>query len=74
VILEAGRRERINFRKVGTTKIGITVDETIRPAVLEGVWRAFGLSHTRDDFDADYTACPRSSCGRAPTSPTPSST
>ena len=43
VIMEAGRRERINLRKVGTTKIGIAVDETIRPAVLEGVWRAFGL-------------------------------
>jgi glycine dehydrogenase len=60
VIMEAGRRERINFRKVGTTKIGITVDETIRPAVLEGVWRAFGLSHTRDDFDADYHRVPES--------------
>jgi glycine dehydrogenase len=58
VILEAGRRERINFRKVGTTKIGITVDETIRPAVLEGVWRAFGLAFTRDDFEADYHRVP----------------
>jgi glycine dehydrogenase len=58
VIMEAGRRERINFRKVGTTKIGITVDETIRPAVLEGVWRAFGLSFTRDDFEADYHRVP----------------
>jgi glycine dehydrogenase len=58
VILEAGRRERINFRKVGDTKIGIAVDETIRPAVLEGVWRAFGLSHTRDDFGADYHRLP----------------
>ena len=53
VILEAARRERINLRRVGTTRIGIAVDETIRPAVLEAVWRAFGLSHTRDDFDAD---------------------
>ena len=43
---------------MGTTKIGITVDETIRPAVLEGVWRAFGLDHTRDDFDADYHRVP----------------
>ncbi|MEM9975792.1 MAG: aminomethyl-transferring glycine dehydrogenase, partial [Pseudomonadota bacterium] len=58
VILEAGRRERINFRKVGETKIGITVDETIRPAVLEGVWRAFGLNHSRDDFAADYHRVP----------------
>ena len=58
VILDAGRREKINFRKVGDTKIGITVDETVRPAVLEGVWRAFGLSYKRTDFDADYERVP----------------
>ncbi len=58
VIMEAGRRERINFRKVGDTKIGIAVDETIRPAVLEGVWRAFGLELNRDDFEVGYTRLP----------------
>ncbi len=58
VILEAGRRERINFRKVGKTKIGMAVDETIRPAVLEGVWRAFGLELNRDDFEVGYTRLP----------------
>ena len=58
VIMEAGRRERINFRKVGDTKIGITVDETIRPATLEAVWRAFGLTLSRNDFEAGYTRLP----------------
>jgi len=58
VILEAGREERINFRKIGETKIGISVDETIRPAVLEGVWRAFGLTLKRDEFEAGYTRLP----------------
>ncbi len=58
VILEAGRRERINFRKVGATKIGIAVDETIRPATLEAVWRAFGLDFKREDFEAGYTRLP----------------
>ncbi len=58
VILEAGRRERINFRQVGTTKIGIAVDETIRPATLEAVWRAFGLDFKREDFEAGYTRLP----------------
>ena len=58
VIMEAGRRERINFRKVGETKIGIAVDETIRPAVLEGVWRAFGLDQKAEDFPAGYTRLP----------------
>jgi glycine dehydrogenase len=58
VILEAGRRERINFRKVGETKIGIALDETVRPATLEAVWRAFGLNHSRHDFPADYHRLP----------------
>lgn len=58
VILEAGRGERINFRKVGETKIGITVDETVRPATLEAVWRAFGLSFKRDDFEGGYDRFP----------------
>src|SRR5690606_39775565 len=30
VILKAARRERINLRKVGATKIGISLDETTR--------------------------------------------
>ncbi len=58
VILAAGRAERINFRKVGETKIGITVDETVRPATLEGVWRAFGLDLKAEDFPADYHRVP----------------
>jgi glycine dehydrogenase len=58
VILEAGRRERINFRKVGATKIGLTVDETVRAATLEAVWRAFGLTYSRDDFPGDYSHFP----------------
>ncbi len=58
VILEAGRRERINFRKVGDTKIGISVDETTRPATLERAWRAFGLDLKREDFEADYSRLP----------------
>ena len=32
----------VNLRKVGTDRIGITVDERTRPATLEAVWRAFG--------------------------------
>ena len=32
----------INLRKVGCDRIGITVDERTRPAILESVWRAFG--------------------------------
>ena len=32
----------VNLRKVGTDRIGITVDERTLPATLEAVWRAFG--------------------------------
>ncbi|AZQ68891.1 glycine dehydrogenase (aminomethyl-transferring) [Silicimonas algicola] len=59
VIMEAGKRERINFRRVGTTKIGMSVDESLRPATIEAVWRAFGLSYGRDDFEAGYTRLPQ---------------
>ncbi|MGI9389691.1 MAG: aminomethyl-transferring glycine dehydrogenase [Boseongicola sp.] len=58
-ILEAGRRERINFRKVGATRIGMAIDETFRPATLEAVWRSFGLNFSCDDFDAGYTRLPQ---------------
>ncbi len=58
VIIAAAKREKINFRKVGETKIGIAVDETVRPATLEAVWRAFGLNLSRDDFEAGYTRLP----------------
>ena len=58
VIMEAGRRERINFRRVGKTKIGIALDETVRPDTLEAVWRAFGLSYSRDEFPGGYTRLP----------------
>jgi glycine dehydrogenase len=43
--------EGVNLRAVGTTRIGITLDEATRPAVIEKVWRAFGV----DRADKDYT-------------------
>jgi len=54
VIYNAALAEQINLRRIGDTKLGLTLDETVRPANLESVWRAFGLSFTRDDFPADY--------------------
>jgi glycine dehydrogenase len=44
VILEAARRERINLRKVGTTRIGISLDETTRPETIQRLWHAFGVT------------------------------
>jgi glycine dehydrogenase len=42
-ILRAAVAEGINLRKVGTTRIGISVDETCVPETIEAVWRAFGI-------------------------------
>ncbi|MCR8726745.1 aminomethyl-transferring glycine dehydrogenase [Frigidibacter sp. ROC022] len=46
-IMDAGRRESINFRRIGDSRIGITLDETTRGETLEAVWRAFGLDLAR---------------------------
>ncbi|KAA3510270.1 aminomethyl-transferring glycine dehydrogenase [Agrobacterium vitis] len=54
LILRAAVAEGVNLRKVGTTKIGISLDERTRPATLEAVWRAFGGSFAVGDFTPDY--------------------
>jgi len=43
-ILAAGRLEGLNFRKVGSHHIGISLDETSDEDVLRRVLRAFGIS------------------------------
>ena len=42
VIMNAAVANGINLRKVGTTKIGISLDEQTRPETVEAVWRSFG--------------------------------
>ncbi|MEM7399063.1 MAG: aminomethyl-transferring glycine dehydrogenase [Pseudomonadota bacterium] len=42
LIMKNGVDNGVNFRKIGNTCIGITVDERTRPETLEAVWRAFG--------------------------------
>ncbi|MCM2474939.1 aminomethyl-transferring glycine dehydrogenase [Rhizobium sp. CG5] len=54
LILRAAVAEGVNLRRVGTTKIGISLDERTRPATLEAVWRAFGGDFQVSDFDPDY--------------------
>jgi len=53
-VLQSGVREGVNLRRVGNTKIGITLDEPTRPATLETVWRAFGIILQDDDFTPEY--------------------
>jgi glycine dehydrogenase len=50
-VMKSAVDEGINLRAVGTTQIGITLDERTRPATIEAVWRAFGI----DRADKDYT-------------------
>jgi glycine dehydrogenase len=54
VILKAARKERINLRVVGTTKLGISLDETTRRETVERLWRAFGIDRKDTDFTPDY--------------------
>jgi glycine dehydrogenase len=41
-IIERAREHRINLRAIGNDRIGISVDETTTPAIVEAVWSAFG--------------------------------
>ncbi|SDX86976.1 aminomethyl-transferring glycine dehydrogenase [Citreimonas salinaria] len=52
-VLQAAVQEGVNLRRVGRTKVGITLDERTRPETIEAVWRAFGIDRT-DDRTADY--------------------
>ncbi len=53
-VLQSAVREGLNLRRVGKTKVGITLDERTRPADIESVWRAFGLLKKDDDFTPTY--------------------
>src|SRR6056297_2201884 len=53
-VLQAAVREGVNLRRVGDTKIGITLDERTRPATIEAVWRAFGIVMDDSDFAPEY--------------------
>jgi glycine dehydrogenase len=54
VILKAARKERINLRVVGETKLGISIDETTRRETVERLWRAFGIDKKDSDLSPDY--------------------
>ncbi|MDJ0858195.1 MAG: aminomethyl-transferring glycine dehydrogenase [Dinoroseobacter sp.] len=49
VILDAALREGVNLRKIGTDRIGITLDELTLGSTIEAVWRAFGGARLRYD-------------------------
>ncbi len=50
VIMNAALAAGINLRRVGDTRIGISLDERTRPGVIEAVWGAFGGALSFRDF------------------------
>ncbi|MEY9583189.1 aminomethyl-transferring glycine dehydrogenase [Sinorhizobium fredii] len=54
IILKTAVAEEVNLRKIGNTKIGISLDERSRPVTLEAVWRAFGGDFKVEEFEPDY--------------------
>ncbi|WP_029062682.1 aminomethyl-transferring glycine dehydrogenase [Labrenzia sp. DG1229] len=55
VVLDAAVANGINLRKIGETRVGISLDEQTRPATIEAVWRAFGGNMTDDsEANRDY--------------------
>ena len=53
-VIQAALKEGINLRRVGRSQVGITLDETTRPATLEAVWRAFGIQRKDEDLAPEY--------------------
>ncbi len=53
-VMKSAVDEKINLRKVGETRVGITLDECTRPENIEAVWRAFGIVQADDDFKPEY--------------------
>jgi glycine dehydrogenase len=53
-VLQAAVNEGVNLRRVGKTKIGISLDERSGRATTEAVWRAFGIDRNDDDYTPEY--------------------
>ncbi|WP_417718591.1 aminomethyl-transferring glycine dehydrogenase [Salipiger sp.] len=53
-VMQAAVAHGVNLRKVGETRVGITLDERTRPATIEAVWKAFGLAREDKDFTPAY--------------------
>ncbi|MDW4498414.1 aminomethyl-transferring glycine dehydrogenase [Sulfitobacter sp. D35] len=53
-VMKSAVDEGINLRRVGETRVGISLDERTRPATIEAVWRAFGIVRQDTDFTAEY--------------------
>ena len=53
-VLKSAREEGINLRQIDKEYVSITLDEATRPEVIEGVWRAFGVTRSYNENDPEY--------------------
>ena len=53
-VMDAAVEQGVNLRKVGTSKIGISLDELSRPETIEAVWTAFGIDRKDEDLTPHY--------------------
>lgn len=53
-VMKSAVDEGVNLRRVGTTKIGITLDERTQPETLLQVWRAFGIYNREPGLKVEY--------------------
>lgn len=53
-VMKSAVDEGVNLRRVGTTKIGITLDERTQPETLLQVWRAFGIYQREPGLNVEY--------------------
>ncbi|WP_375229850.1 aminomethyl-transferring glycine dehydrogenase [Roseobacter sp. S98] len=53
-VMKSAVDERINLRRVGETRVGISMHERCRPDTIEAVWRAFGIVKKDCEFRPDY--------------------
>ncbi|WP_372611221.1 aminomethyl-transferring glycine dehydrogenase [Aquicoccus sp.] len=53
-VMKSAVDEGINLRAVGERRVGISIDEAVRSADIEAVWRAFGIRRKDDDFAPEY--------------------
>ncbi|WP_298861657.1 aminomethyl-transferring glycine dehydrogenase [uncultured Sulfitobacter sp.] len=53
-VMKSAVDEGINLRKLGSTQVGITLDERSRSATIEAVWRAFGIEREDKDYTPHY--------------------
>ncbi len=64
-IIARALAEKINLRAVGGDAIGVALDETTTPAIVEAVWRAFGGALAYADVEKDAEAALPSDLKRA---------